>query len=263
MDPLAPKYFSHSPYTYTLNNPVYFIDPDGMQISVGEQEDPPVINGGELPEVIVTVSKSKRTEYYGISINIPTPDLTSAFFGNHADGAYRNVLSPKNIDRYLIMQNAKREGEWGLVKGSAILLSPIILPELVAYGSIVGESKFSVVVIKTATDVYTQTIFSDKPEDVNIVSAVAGAVVPSAFSGAASETTQLGQIALDPEKELTSQDVTKAILKSTLLPFQSNIFTGVIKNTRGGDVAAEVTGAVINKIGGNSIDKKVEKYIKP
>ncbi|MCA4809396.1 RHS repeat-associated core domain-containing protein [Empedobacter stercoris] len=259
VDAMAPKYFSHSPYTYTLNNPIYFIDPDGMQVAGPGDEDDPI----ELQTVVVYASKSNNSGFSGININIPTPDLKSAFFGNHVDRAYRNVLSPKNIDRYLIMQNAKREAEWGLVKGSAFLLSPIILPELVAYGSIVGESKFSIVVIKTATDVYTQTIFSDKPEDVNIVSAVAGAVVPSAFSGAASETTQLGQIALDPEKELTSQDVTKAILKSTLLPFQSNIFTGVIKNTGGGDVAAEVTGAVINKIGGNSIDEKVEKYIKP
>ena len=34
LDPLAEKYYNYSPYTYTANNPVFFIDPDGKQIDV-------------------------------------------------------------------------------------------------------------------------------------------------------------------------------------------------------------------------------------
>ena len=35
VDPLAEKYYSTSPYTYCLNNPVKYIDPDGKKIVVG------------------------------------------------------------------------------------------------------------------------------------------------------------------------------------------------------------------------------------
>jgi len=34
LDPLADDYYNISPYAYTANNPVYFIDPDGKQIEV-------------------------------------------------------------------------------------------------------------------------------------------------------------------------------------------------------------------------------------
>lgn len=36
IDPFAAKYKNNSPYNYALNNPVYFIDPNGKEIKIGE-----------------------------------------------------------------------------------------------------------------------------------------------------------------------------------------------------------------------------------
>ncbi len=36
IDPLAEKFYPVSPYIYAINNPVYFVDPDGNEIRIGE-----------------------------------------------------------------------------------------------------------------------------------------------------------------------------------------------------------------------------------
>ena len=39
MDPLAEKYYSHSPYAYCLNNPLVWTDPTGMSVEPGSQNE--------------------------------------------------------------------------------------------------------------------------------------------------------------------------------------------------------------------------------
>jgi uncharacterized protein RhaS with RHS repeats len=71
IDPLASKYLSYRPYTYAMNNPVYFIDIDGMRSErpLDEQGEDSMIPPNPLIGVVINVNtyKTSSNKYFMVT----------------------------------------------------------------------------------------------------------------------------------------------------------------------------------------------------
>ncbi|MXN91463.1 type IV secretion protein Rhs [Flavobacterium sp. Sd200] len=124
IDPLASRYVPYSPYAYTMNNPVYFIDIDGM-FADGPGDDEP-IDAGNLKEVVITATRSKSSSSANISW-LPTFDLGKAFFGEKYLENYKSFASNQNNMQFY-KEFHKNDEKNGNLYGS--FLASIIIPEI-------------------------------------------------------------------------------------------------------------------------------------
>jgi hypothetical protein len=151
IDPLASKYFSYSPYQNAMNNPVYFIDIDGMR--VWSTEDPKVdkiYNAGELDEIVINsiqTRSSGTTNLSWLSNLVPDVSLGHAFFGKDLYKSYDKVFADENGRAFYkdLHKHDKQEVKI-YTEGLVMVAAPGVLKLLIELGSLALAAESATVI---------------------------------------------------------------------------------------------------------------------
>ncbi|WP_240628107.1 hypothetical protein [Flavobacterium anhuiense] len=118
IDPLAEKYSNLSMYTYSLNNPVYFLDPNGMEIINGDQ-----VKKKEIDEKIKTKnqyieSQLAKMNLSGLSESKLKKKLTDSQFKSYKN-MQKEIKSLTKESKELDIQSKKTNDKINELKKEA------------------------------------------------------------------------------------------------------------------------------------------------